>query len=156
MSHQILLEVCGWLLKEPFLVKSSKLHLLALLAFLGQQDSLDVWQDTTLSNGHTRQKFVQLLIVTDGELEMSWDDPGLLVVSGSISCQLKNLSSQVFHDCSQVDWGTSSYSLGIVALSQVPVDPAHWELQTSTAATALCLSLSFSSLTTSRHVDLIF
>ena len=39
-----------------------------------------------------------------------WDDPGLLVVMGSISCQLKNLSGKVLHNSSQVYWGTSSYS----------------------------------------------
>jgi hypothetical protein len=129
----ILLGGCGWLLKEPFFGVELQDYLLALLAFLGQQDGLDVGQNTTLGDGHTRQKFVQFLVITDGQLQVTGDDPALLVISGSIACQFKNLSCQVFHDCSQVHWGTSTYSLGIVSFPQMPVDPTHWELQASTA-----------------------
>ena len=105
---------------------------LLLLGLLGQKNSLDVRQDTTLGDGDTRQKLVQFLVVADGQLQVTWDDPGLLVVTGSIACQLKDFSGQVFHDGGQVDWGTSSYPLGIVALAEQPVNSAHWELQTST------------------------
>lgn len=105
--------------------------LLGLLGLLGQEHSLDVGQDTTLGDGDSGQELVQLLVITDGQLQVTGDDPGLLVVTGGVSCQLQDLSSQVFHDSGQVDWGTSSYTLGIVALSQVTVDSADWELQTS-------------------------
>ena len=63
-----------------------------LLGLLGQKYSLDVGQYTSLGNGHSRQKFVQLLVITDGQLQMTGDDPCLLVVTGGISCQLQNLS----------------------------------------------------------------
>ena len=63
---------------------------------------------------------------------MTGDDPGLLVVTGGVSCQLEDLSSQVLHDCSKVDWGTGSNTLGIVALAEMTVDTADWELQTGT------------------------
>ena len=106
--------------------------LLGLLGLLGQKYSLDVGQYTSLGDGHSGQKFVQLLVITDGQLKMSGDDPGLLVVTGSISCQLKDLSSEVFHDSGQVDWGTSSNPLSIVALAKQPVDSSNRELQTST------------------------
>lgn len=125
--------------------------LAGLLGLLGQKYGLDVGQYTTLGDGHSRQKFVQLLVITDGQLKMSWDDPGLLVVTGSISCQLKDLSSEVFHDSSQVDWGTSSNPLSIVSLAEMTVDTSHRELQTSTAATGLALALGFASFTTARH-----
>ena len=35
------------------------------LSRLGQQDSLDVGQDTALRDGHTAQQLVELLIITD-------------------------------------------------------------------------------------------
>ena len=60
--------------------------LLGLLGLLGQKNSLDVGQYTTLGNGHSRQQLVQLLVITDGQLQMTGDDPCLLVVTGSISC----------------------------------------------------------------------
>ena len=71
---------------------------LLLLSLLGQEHSLDVRQNTTLSNGHTGQKLVELLVVTDSQLQMSGDDTGLLVVTGSVASELLedagNLSSR--------------------------------------------------------------
>ena len=90
---------------------------LLLLGLLGEEDSLDVGEDTTLGNGDTREKFVQFLVITDGELEMTGDDPGLLVVTGSIASELEDLSSEVLHDGSEVHWGTSTYTLGIVSFA---------------------------------------
>ena len=106
--------------------------LLGLLRLLGQQNGLDVGQDTSLGDGDAGQKLVQLLVVADGQLQVTWDDPGLLVVTGGVTCQLEHFSGQVFHDGGQVDWGSSSDPLGIVSLAQQTVDPADWELQTST------------------------
>jgi len=128
-------------------------HLLGwLLGLLGQENSLDVGQNTSLCNCNTREQLVQLLIVADSKLQVTGDDPALLVVTGSISCQLENLSCQVLHDSGKVDWCASSHSLSIVALPQVTVNTSHGELETSTAAPSLALSLCLSSFSASRHV----
>ena len=107
--------------------------LLGLLGFLGQKHGLDVRQHTSLGDGDTGQKFVQFLVVADGQLQVTGDDPGLLVVTGGVSCQLENLSGQVFHDGGQVHWGTGSDALTIVALAEQTVDSANGELQTGAA-----------------------
>lgn len=119
-------------LKRAVCVLTEATDLFGLGGLLGEEYSLDVGQYTTLGDGDTGQELVQLLVITDGQLEMTGDDPGLLVVTGSVASQLQNLSSQVLHDCSQVDWGTSSYTLSIVSLSQMAMDSANWELKTST------------------------
>lgn len=67
---------------------------------------MNVWEDTTLGDGNVSQKLVQLLVVADGELKVTWDDTGLLVVAGSVSGQLENLSGEVLEDGSEVNWGT--------------------------------------------------
>lgn len=54
---------------------------------------MNVRKDTTLGDGDVAEKFVQFLIVADGELKMTGDDTGLLVVTCGISSQFKNLSS---------------------------------------------------------------
>ena len=59
-----------------------------LVRLLGEKDSLDVGENTSLSNGDSSKKFVQLLIISDGQLQVTGDDPGLLVVSGSITSQM--------------------------------------------------------------------
>ena len=110
---------------------------LFLLGLLGQEHSLDVGQYTSLGNGDTREELVQLFIVTDGELKMTGDDPRLLVVTSSIASQLEHLSCEVFHHSSQVDWGTSTNSLGIVALAEKTVDTTNGELESSPAAAGL-------------------
>ena len=121
---------------------------LLLFRLLGEKDGLDVGQDTTLGDGDSREKFVQLLVITDGELKMSWDDSGLLVVTGSVASQLEDLSSEVLEDGSQVDRGTSTHSLSEVAFAEESVDSADRELKPDAA---LCLSLGLSSISTSRH-----
>ena len=106
---------------------------LSFLGFglLGQEDGLDVGEDTSLGNGDSGQELVQLFVVTDGQLQVTGDDPGLLVVTGSIACQLKDLSGQVFHDSGQVDWGTSTDTFGIVSLPQETMDTSNGELKSS-------------------------
>ena len=62
--------------------KSWSDHLLAgLLRLLGQQNSLDVGQNTTLSDRDARQQLVQFLVVANGQLKVTWNDASLLVTS---------------------------------------------------------------------------
>lgn len=66
---------------------------------------MNIGQNTTLGNRDVTQKLVQLLIVADGELEMTGDDTGLLVVTGSVASQFEDLSSQVLEDGGEIDRG---------------------------------------------------
>ena len=52
----------------------------------------------------------------DGQLEVPWDNAGLLVVPSSITSKLKDLGGQVLHDSSHVDGSSSTHPLGIVSL----------------------------------------
>ena len=126
-----------------------------LVRLLGQKDSLDVGEDSALSDGDSGEQLVQLLVVPDGQLEVTGDDPGLLVVTGSVASQLEDLSSQVLHDGSHVDWSTSSNTGSIVTLAEKTVDTPNGELESSTAGSGLCLSLDLASFATSRHVDVV-
>jgi len=124
----------GWLLLLFLRGDGSNLLLFRLL---GEKDSLDVGKDTTLSDGDSREELVQFLVITDGELEMSWDDSGLLVVTGGVTSQLEDLSSEVLEDGSQVDRSASTDSLRVVSLAKESVNTTNRELKTSTAGSAL-------------------
>ena len=124
---------------------------LALLRLLGEEDGLDVGEDTALGNGDTAQQLVQLLVIPDGQLQVAGDDPGLLVVTGSVASQLEDLSSEVLKDSSQVDGSTSTHALSIVAFAQETVDTSNGELKSRAAGSALGLSLRLSSFATARH-----
>ena len=106
-------------------------NLLLLSALLWEKNSVDVWQNTSLGNGHTGQELAQLLVVSHSKLNVPWHNSGLLVVTGSVTGKLENLSSQVLEDGSKVHWGTSSDSLGIASLLEVPGNTTNWELKPS-------------------------
>jgi len=59
---------------------------------------VNVGQDTTLGDGDVAEKLVQLLVVSDGELQMTGDDTGLLVVACGIASKFEDLSCQVLED----------------------------------------------------------
>ena len=122
------LKRAGWCLFS----QRVNLSLGGLLGLLGEEDSLDVGEDTALGDGHTGKQLVQLLVVTDGQLEVTGDDPGLLVVAGSVAGQLKDLSCQVLHDGCKVDWSSSTYAFGIISFAEESVDTTNRELQAST------------------------
>ena len=149
--------MCG--VKKRLLVSDLSLDLFLgglLVVLLGEKDSLDVGQDTSLSDGDTRQEFVQFFVVSDGELKMSWDDSCLLVVTGSVTSQLQDFSGQVFENSSQVDWSSGADSVSVVSLAKETVDTSNRELKSSSERSGLGLGLGFSSFTTSRHdVDLM-
>ena len=116
---------------------------------------MNVGENTTLSDGDSRQEFVQLFIIADGQLQMSWDDSGLLIVASGVTGQLENFSREVLQDGSQVDWSSGTDSLGIVSLAKESMDTTHGELKSSTAGSALRLSLRFSSFATARHFEYV-
>lgn len=97
---------------------------------------VDVGQNTTLGDGDVSQKLVQLLIVSDGELEVTRDDTGLLVVTGGVASQLENLSSEVLEDSSEVDGSAGTDTLSVVALAKETVDTTDRERETGLGRTA--------------------
>lgn len=117
---------------------------------------MNVGQDTTLGDGDVSEKLVQLLVVADGELQVARDDTGLLVVASSVTGQLENFSSQVLEDGSEVDGGTSTDTLGVVALAEVTVDTTDGELKTGLGRAGGRVLGSRSRLATgfaARHCD---
>mgnify|MGYP006952853420 CR=1 FL=1 len=107
-------------------------RLLVLLArLLGEQDSVDVGENTTVGDGDTSQELAQLLIVADSQLDVAGHDTGLLVVASGIAREFENLSGQVLEDSGEVHGGTSTNALGITALLEVTGDTANRELKTS-------------------------
>lgn len=124
---------------------STKLQLLAcVLATLattgrlfGKEILVDVGKDTALGDCDVPKKLVQLLVVADGELEMTGDDTSLLVVAGSVASELENFGSEVLEDGSEIDGGTSTDTLSIVALAQETVDTTDRECETRLGRTGL-------------------
>jgi hypothetical protein len=62
----------------------------------GKELGLDRRKDTTLRDDDVTEKLVELLVVSDGELEVSRDDSRLLVVPGSVTGELEDLGGEVW------------------------------------------------------------
>ncbi len=102
-----------------------------LLALLGEEDGLDVGENTALRDGDAGEELVELLVVADGELKMTRDDARLLVVTGSVTGKLEHLSGQVLHDSCEVDGRTGTNTLSVVALAKESMDTTDGELKPS-------------------------
>jgi len=100
---------------------------LALASLLGKEVLVNVGKDTTLGDGDVAKQLVQLLVVPDGELKMTGNDTGLLVVTSGIASQLKDFRSEVLKDGSEVDGSTSTNTLSVVALPEETVDTTDRE-----------------------------
>ena len=95
-----------------------------------QRTLVNVGEDTTLGDGDVAEKLVQFLIVADGELEMTGDDTGLLVVTSGVASQLEDFGSQVLKDGSEVDGSAGTDTLSVVALAEETVDTTDGESET--------------------------
>jgi hypothetical protein len=67
---------------------------------------VDVWQDTTLCDCDVTEELVQFFIVADGELQMTGDDTGLLVVAGGVTGQLEDFSCEILEHSGEVNGST--------------------------------------------------
>jgi hypothetical protein len=123
--------------------------LATLSSLLWKEVLVNVGEDATLSDGNVTKKLVQFLVIANGELEMTGDDTGLLVIAGGVSSQLQDFGGEVLEDSGEVDRSTGTNPLGIIALPQETVNTTDWECKTSLGGTALrLLSLTRSGLAT--------
>lgn len=104
---------------------------------MDERTLVNVWQDTTLCDCDVSQELVQLLVVADGELKMTGNDTGLFVVARGVTSQLEDFGCEVLENGGQVDWGTSTDTLSIVALSKETVNTTNWESETSLGRTTV-------------------
>jgi hypothetical protein len=63
------------------------------------------------------QKFVELLIVSNSELQMARDDTSLFVVTSGVAGKFENLGRKVLQDSSEIDWSAGTDTLRIIAFS---------------------------------------
>ena len=131
-----------WLQRRHFLEL-----LRGVLALLTSQVGVDAGQDTTRGDGHLAEELGEFFIIANSQLDVAGDDPLLLVVLGSVTGQLEDLSDEVLEDSSHVDRGTSSNATCIASLLQVTSDTTNGELKTSLGASALSRTRLLCNLT---------
>ena len=113
-------------------MRARSFGLLSIL-LAGEQEDVDVGEDTTSSNSGAAEKLVELLVVADSKLDVAGHNTGLLVILGGVTGELKNLSCEVLKDGSQVHGGTGTDTLGVTASLHEAGNSANWELESSLA-----------------------
>ena len=94
---------------------------------------MDVREDTTGGDGNILHKLGELLVVSDGELDVSWDNSALLGVLGGVTGELEDLSGEVLKDGSEVNWGTGSDSVGVFTGLEESGASSNWELESGSS-----------------------
>ena len=90
---------------------------------------MDIGKNTTLGDCYSAEEFVELLVIADSELDVTWDDASLLVVTGGVAGKLEDLGSEVLKDGSEVHWGAGTDAGGVFALLQEASHSSDWELK---------------------------
>ena len=90
---------------------------------------MDVWDYSSSCNNDISQQLRKLLIISHSQLNVSWGDPCLPIVSSSFPRKLQYLSTQVLQHGSDVDGGTSSNPFRVPSFSKVASDPSNGELK---------------------------
>ena len=98
---------------------------------------MDVGEDTALGDCDVPEKLVQLLVVADGELKVTGNDTGLLVVASGVASQLEDFGSKILQNGSEVDGSAGTNTLGVVALAEETVDTTNRERETGLGRTGL-------------------
>jgi len=102
-------------------------------------------RDNSASGDGRLDERVQLLVTTDGELQVARRDTLHLEILGRVAGQLENLSGEVLEDGGAVHGGGGAdTSVRGGPVLQVTVDPAHGELKASTSRPRHGLGLSLS------------
>ena len=128
----------------PKIAQLAKAHLLLAL-LLWEKHGVDVRQDTTSRNGHSREQLVELLVIADGELNMARDDARALVVASGVASKLENLGRKVLKDRCHVHWGTPTEAVRELHVAHVTRHTADGELKPSLGGPAGRLPLSLSA-----------
>lgn len=116
-------------------------HLLLTLLCLGQESFVNVWKNTTSSDGSTDQR-VKFLITTNSQLQVTGCNTLHFKVLGGIACQFEHFGCQVFEDSSRVDGslGTDT-DMVLSTILQVAMNTADRELQASASRARQCWDL---------------
>ena len=105
------------------------LYIFSLFGRLVDQGLVDVRDHTSTSNG-ALDEGVELLVSTDGQLEVTRGDTLHLEILAGVASQLQDLSRQVLQDGSRVDRRSSTNTaIGLSPLLQLTMDTAHRELK---------------------------
>ena len=123
----------------------------AALALLGEKEGLDVGENASVGDGGLSDHLVELLVVSDSELDVTGNDSLLLGLDSGISGKLDDLAAKVLEDGGGEDTGTLSDLVGVAASLDHGVDAANGERDVGSGGSAHSLSFTLSVALSAWH-----
>ena len=123
----------------------------ATLALLLEKEALHVREDSTRGNGRLSDHLVELLVVSDGELNVTGNDPLLLGLDSGITGKLDDLAAKVLEHSSGEDTSTLTNLLGVAASLVHGVDATDGERNVGSSGSADSFCLTFSVALSAWH-----
>jgi hypothetical protein len=80
-----------------------KWSIVLVVRLLRQQHGLDVGENATLRDGDTVEKLVQFLVIANGKLDVTANDPRLLVVPGGVTGKFQKFGGQILNNSIEVN-----------------------------------------------------
>lgn len=116
------------------------LGLLSSFSTLVDERLVNVWDDTTTSNGSLDQG-IQFFITPNSQLQVTWCDTFDLKILAGISGQFKNFGCQIFQDGGGVNGSGSTDTMSLMdRILQETVNTTDWKLKSSLGTSRLwCL-----------------
>ena len=106
----------------------------ALFPLFAEQEAVDVGEDAAGGNRGLRDQLVQVLVVRDGQKDMTRLDRLLFLLRSSLASQIANLTAQVLEDGRGVDARSDADLVAVAPRPEHAVASAHGEGQTCPGA----------------------
>ena len=90
---------------------------------------MNVRQNTALGDCDTAKEFVELLIVSYGQLNVTRDDASLLVVACCVSGELEDFSGEILKNGGQVDRCACSNTRCVFPFLEESTHSSDWKLK---------------------------
>ena len=101
---------------------------------------MDVRENASGGDGHSREELVELLVVADRELEVARRDAHALVVTRSVARKLEDLGAEILEARRHVDRGATAEAVRHLHAAHEACDAADRELESRLRTARLALA----------------
>ncbi len=85
------------------------------------------WFDSRAGDDRRGEEFLEFLVFLESEIDESWDDSALFLLSGDHNGDFEDFGNEVLEDSGEVDWGSNSDSVSVSSLLEESGDSSDWE-----------------------------
>ena len=136
---------------------NSSSHLLSgsgllALTLLWEEEWVNIWKDSWLNDSRVYHQLVELLIITDSELDVAWSNSLLFVLLTAVSSELKDFTGNILEDSGHKDSSSHTNLVWVASLFDIASGSSNWECDSSSGWSSLWCSSSAHSFLSCHFV----